>query len=345
MDRFKQLGKAIRKDQDRSALNSRRIQKNFPLVERKLDTLSGDSTFVMEFPVTDRKHSISLNLRVKPDNCCECEPGGQTVVRDCIAYMSPSFPNPGWDISNFGSIPTGEMQEAIYIAPLIQTGTNFNYGYNSPFFYPIYQQFPYIAGYELTPDGGIKVPTDGMYALMFRNLIEIKTDESTFLTTAVLQNDEVISRKIYSVAKGNLRNTGIGTDTRTYFQYASCVPLHKDDIVRAGLQSNAPYWRVYGGVTTDNSFRVVLLGLGYGTLVGTVKDLATGLPVSSATVSYSIGFGGSTVTDENGVYEFDQLTPGPYSITVSHSGYITQTRDVNVLFDDIAVLDFDLVPV
>jgi hypothetical protein len=340
MDKFKQLGKILRKDKENTALNTRNIQINFPMVERKLDDIAGDKSYLMEFPLTDGKHIISLNLKLKPDNCCDCEPGAATVVRDCIAYMSPGFPATGWDNSSFGP-PDGTMQQAVYVEPLIQTGTNFNYGYSSPFFHPFYQQFPNIGGYTINPAGGIIVPVDGMYSVLFKNKIETGAGEGSSLTTAILQNGEVISKKVYSVAKGNLQ-LGNSNPVKTYYQYAVCVALHAGDTVGAGLQGDLNYWIIGAGRTIDNTLRINLLGLGFGTLIGTVKDNVTGLPIQGATVSYSIGFGGSTTTDENGLYEFDNITPGPYSVTVSHAGYTTLSRDTTVVFDDVVSLDFNL---
>jgi hypothetical protein len=343
MDRFKQIGKSLRKDRAQTELNTRRIQANYPLVERKLDNLAGDDSYRLEFPVSGHDHTVSLNLRLRPDNCCDCEPGAQTVKRDAIGYMSTNFPDPNWYTTNFGSVPTGEMQQAIYIPILVQTGTTFNFGYRAGIWAPLYQEYPYFGGYEIVPEGGIMVPVDGMYAVMFRQEIGIYTDRDSYLVTAILQNGESISQKTYSVAKGNL---GLGNlHGKVYYQYAFCVPLHAGDVVGAGLKSNAISWSIRGERGTANSTRIVLLGLGFGVLIGKVFDQVTGLPISGATVSYTIGFGGSTTTNENGMYEFTELTPGPYSVTVTKSGYISMTRDIQVLFDDIVNLDFNLEPV
>ena len=331
MDKFKQLGKSLRKDKDDTEQNTRRVQANFPLIERKLDLIAGDSSYRMEFPVTNRNHAIHLNLRVKPDNCCDCVPGGQTVVRDAVGY---------WDLNIFGT-GDGIERPAIYTEPLVQTGTNFNYGYSSPFFYPSYQAFPYIAGYTINPAGGIVVPVDGMYAVLFKVGITLSTDSNSALILSIKQNGIVISRKVYSAEKMN-----ITSGFKAYYQYAFCVPLHAGDTVSAWIQASALSFDAGGGYgNIDNSTRIALLGLGFGILIGFVKDNITGAPILNAVVSYTIGFGGSTTTGPNGDYIFEELTPGPYSVTASMAGYVSMTRDVTVVFNEVAELDFNLSPV
>lgn len=332
MDAFKQVGKYLRKDRDETAHNTRRIQENFPLIERKLDILAGDQSYHMEFPLgNNKKNFVSLTLKVKPDNCCDCEPGAQTGVRDCIGYWGSFTP------------PDGTMQQALYIEPLIQTGTNFNYGYNSPFFYHIYQTFPDIGGYTINPGGGIIVPVDGMYSVLFRSFITTTTDADSFLITAILQNGVIISKKTYSVSKGNL--TLGSSQGKAYYQYAVCVPLHAGDTIGTGLQGSMPAWIVQSGTDISTSTRINLLGLGFGTLLGFVFDNITKAPIASATVSYSGGFGGSTTTDQYGAYVFDALRPATYSVTASAGGYISMVRDINVIFDDLVNLDFNLTPI
>jgi hypothetical protein len=338
MDTFKQVAKSLRKDREETALNTRRIQANLPSIERKLDEISGEQPYRLEFPLSRHKHHVSLNLKMRPDNCCDCEPGATTVKRDAIAYFT-SF-NPPSD---------GEMHPIIFSEPLQQTGTIFNYGYSSPFFHPIYQVFHTFGGYIINPAGGVQVPVDGMYSVQFRNNISLQTFPDTYMTLAILQNGESISQKTYTVAGGNLPLHELGTFGRAYFQYAFCIPLHEGDTVGPGVRTNAPfidfepgYW--IGSPRIEDSTRITLMGLGFGTLIGLVYDQNTGLPISGATVSFTMGFGGSTTTLSNGRYEFLELTPGFYSVTASKAGYTSMTRDIEVLFDEVVSLDFNLSP-
>ena len=75
-------------------------------------------------------------------------------------------------------------------------------------------------------------------------------------------------------------------------------------------------------------------------LGGRVTDAVTGTPVVGATVSVQ---GTSVTTSSTGHYGFNpQLTPGRHQVTVSHPGYVTLTRDVEVA--PYAVVDFGLQP-
>ena len=346
MDRFKQVTKNLRKDRQKTELNTRRIQSNFPNIERKLDTLAGDDSYLLEFPLSGHRHHATITLRVRPDNCCDCDPGAQTVKRDAIT----SFHDPS------GITNDGIARPIIYDEPLNQTGTTFHYGYNSPFFTPFYHEFVPIGGYSLNPEGGIVIPVNGMYAVLFKNIFEMTTSPDTYVTVSIreslidqpISEAEVLSQRIYSVAKGNLPLVQLGALSKQILQYAFCTPLHRGATVSVWIQSNAPfiylepgYWG--GGPRIDrDSLRVTLMGLGYGILIGKVYDQNTGLPIEGATVSFTMGFSGSTTTDENGMYIFEDLTPGPYSITASKSGYTSMTRDVEVVFNEVASLDFNL---
>lgn len=60
------------------------------------------------------------------------------------------------------------------------------------------------------------------------------------------------------------------------------------------------------------------------TVFGTITDVATGLPVVGATISINTG---ATVTSTaSGYYEFGNLTPGTYTVTVDKAGYQTTKR-------------------
>lgn len=327
MDRLKEVGRTIQKNKKTTELNTRRVSTNLPLIERKLDAIAGDQPYYMEFPVSDKDHIITLNLLIRPDNCCDCSPGASTGIRDVIAY---------WKEGSFG-VPDNEFHTAIYTRPLTQTGTNFNYGYSSPFFYHIYQQFPEIGGYDIDAEGELIIPVDGMYSILFKVGIDIQNiNDDSEITTAINQNGEIISKKTYSSGKRNLLQ-----GVHTYYQYAACVPLHKDDLVAGALSGKAVSWSI-GYRDIGNTTRINLLGLGFGTLIGFVKDEITGEPILNATISYTNGFGGKTVTDDTGAYMFEELRPGPYSITATKTGYITMTRDVPILFDEVAEIDFAL---
>ncbi len=338
MRRLHDQSKQIGRSQAESAHNTRRAALNMPLVERKLDVVSGDYTFTMDFPLTKRDHSAILTLKIKPDNCCECDPGAQTVVRDAVAYWGHSY-----------GIPNGVEQPFILVDPLEQTGTNFNYGWTlSGFGWDDYIAFPYIAGYSFNPTGGLVIPVDGVYSALWKMQIGGRNIGGSSqvimeLRTQIPQPDgtikeERLSRKILSVAKGNLT-----AENSTQYLYATCVPLFGGStLVQYITVIDIPDFSTSFGHNTDNSLRVNLLGLGYGSMVGKVFNQATGDPIVGATVSYVEGFGNSTVTDEFGYYAFYNIRPATYQVTVTAANYYSMTRTVTVYFNKITDMDFNL---
>jgi hypothetical protein len=364
--RLDQLAKGIDKTRLETNLNTRRVQANFPLVERKLDVVSGDYGFNMDFPLTKHDHSARLTLKVKPDNCCECDPGAQTVIREAIGYFFESIVPEGFTdgVAYPARIITDGEAQTFYGNPLglVQTGTTFNYGYDSPFFHTIYQDFPYIGGYSVSSDRKIVVPVDGMYSVFFTSIIDGGSiggpDASLIISirqTTIEEGEEVeyiISKRTYSVAKGNLTPGShvhhmINLENReewTMLLYSYCIPLFAGDKVDGYIQvTNLPNFSThFGWGDNDNSLKVNLLGLGFGYLIGYVYDFETGLPLEGATVSYSNGFGDSTTTDEFGAYAFYDLRPATYTVTASSLGYVTQTQTVTVYFNKISQIDFNL---
>lgn len=81
---------------------------------------------------------------------------------------------------------------------------------------------------------------------------------------------------------------------------------------------------------------------GLATLSGQVKNANTGAKISNVNVTL-LGVG-STVTDDNGVYVFENFTPGNYDISFSKDGYESLTDLISVEAGA-ALLDVTLVPV
>lgn len=67
----------------------------------------------------------------------------------------------------------------------------------------------------------------------------------------------------------------------------------------------------------------------YGEIIGSVNDYTTGEPVSSVNVTLSPG-GKSTVTGSDGRFEFVNVKPDKYSITISKDGYSPTTKEYSV---------------
>jgi hypothetical protein len=367
MKRLDQLSKSILNTHKEAALNTRNIQTNFPLVERKLDILASDQGYSMDFPLTKNNHSVLLTLHIKPDNCCECEPGAATVIRDGEAYYQDGKIGPSYAYEYNIAYP------AVYLSNINQTGSIFNTGWSLPIFtYPMYQAFDSFANYSIDSNGRILIPVDGVYSILFQctingtiesgaaSLIQmIKVDHLDENGDPILDINgdpfiEILSKKIYSVTKLNLATAGGPPNSLSpdhIILYATCVNLNKGDTVGGWLEVNdissfhaSGGWLGDGGGLGDeaNNTHLTLLGLGYGILLGYVYDISDHSPIQGATVSYTNLFGDSTTTDEFGGYAFYDLTPGTYSMTATMAGYITQTQSVTVLFNKIAYIDFNL---
>lgn len=82
-----------------------------------------------------------------------------------------------------------------------------------------------------------------------------------------------------------------------------------------------------------------------GTLTGKVTDSKTGAVISGATVriTYPNGSKYSVTTSTTGTYTWSNLTPGTYTLKVSMSRYLTQSRTVSVVAGS-NTSDFVLVP-
>jgi hypothetical protein len=78
-----------------------------------------------------------------------------------------------------------------------------------------------------------------------------------------------------------------------------------------------------------------------GSLVGTVKG-SNNKGLAGATVTVSPG-GLSTVTDSSGYYAFASLLPGTYTVTVSATGYLTQSATVTIQAGHTTKANFSLV--
>ena len=71
-------------------------------------------------------------------------------------------------------------------------------------------------------------------------------------------------------------------------------------------------------------------------LSGTVKDLATNLPLSGVAVTTT---GANVTTDANGKYTLGSLVPGDFSLTFSKAGYQPITKSATVLAGQATILD------
>jgi hypothetical protein len=84
---------------------------------------------------------------------------------------------------------------------------------------------------------------------------------------------------------------------------------------------------VAGGQKATIAFRLVSIAA-YGSLTGKVIDYVTGAPIAGATVTLSDGM--IRVTDLNGNFSYAIVLNGTYTVTVSATGYVTQSKAVTI---------------
>jgi len=81
---------------------------------------------------------------------------------------------------------------------------------------------------------------------------------------------------------------------------------------------------------------------GYGELRGTVTDPATEDPIAGVLI-FVERFGFEAVTNEDGIYVFDEIPEWIYNIQISAEDYLPQRAvEVQVIEDEVTVLDFEL---
>lgn len=68
----------------------------------------------------------------------------------------------------------------------------------------------------------------------------------------------------------------------------------------------------------------------FGTLYGIVSDVETAEPVGSASIVLNPG-GTSLMSGSDGRFEFQELEPQQYTITVQKNGYSTNRKSVTIL--------------
>jgi len=75
-------------------------------------------------------------------------------------------------------------------------------------------------------------------------------------------------------------------------------------------------------------------------LRGTVVDPSGAVVVGAQVVldNKSIGFHASRITDADGHYEFPQIAPGKYTITVNSPGFAEQSKESELLVRPLACI-------
>lgn len=81
----------------------------------------------------------------------------------------------------------------------------------------------------------------------------------------------------------------------------------------------------------------------FGSLYGVVTDNNTGDPLGNVTVTLSPG-GVSKLTGSNGLFEFEELTPQQYTITVQRTGYQTNRKTISAIVGEKVEANITMMP-
>jgi len=81
----------------------------------------------------------------------------------------------------------------------------------------------------------------------------------------------------------------------------------------------------------------------FGTLYGVVTDTSTGNPLDNVTVTLSPG-GVTKLTGSDGLFEYSNLTPQQYTITVQKSGYETNRKNVSAVVGEKVQANITMTP-
>lgn len=81
----------------------------------------------------------------------------------------------------------------------------------------------------------------------------------------------------------------------------------------------------------------------FGTLYGVVTDSNTGNPLGNVSVTLSPG-GVTKLTGSDGLFEYTELTPQQYTITVQKSGYQTNRKNVTAVVGEKVQANITMMP-
>ena len=79
----------------------------------------------------------------------------------------------------------------------------------------------------------------------------------------------------------------------------------------------------------------------FGTINGTITERSSGAAISNAMVILSPG-GASRQTNSEGFYEFENLEPGDYSVSVQSVGYRSDRSNITVRVGENTMVNFSL---
>lgn len=81
----------------------------------------------------------------------------------------------------------------------------------------------------------------------------------------------------------------------------------------------------------------------FGSLYGVVSDVKTGNPLDNVTVTLSPG-GTTKLTGSDGLFEYSELTPQQYTITVQKAGYQTNRKTLSAVIGEKTEANITMTP-
>lgn len=297
--------------------NTRRYSKLFPYVERKLDIVNFEDAFTLEFKAPAENKVVTLSLAFKSDNCCDCEYGNQ--IGTMFAYATSASPPESFGYGTPVSLDFTTLDQTGY------TG-NITIHTSPPFTTKYWNDYPNdIPAFSLISNK-LVIPRDGFYNLNFKQTV-LAGSPATTVVVSIRQNGNIITKRTYTKNDGDF-------DSATTLQVtANCIPLYEDDIIEAYIDGDVP--RTPSGYTgfTTGKLTTVYVGAGAGGLNGIIKDSVTLTPIGGATVKANIIDNPTVTANSDGFYQFNNLPPGTYPLTISATGYTTINLEPDVTIE------------
>jgi len=339
------LGNSLGKDAKESRINTRRIAPNLPQIERKLDIVSSGYNFKMDLPVIDESTVASLNIYIRPDNCCECDAGtaeGTRRVTGQVTEFKDIDGNP-FVFNQPADSPYNGIDYKGIVTSMETVGTLSSSWFawpGYPFFYP---NGVYESDYELNAFGDfelldetITLPTKGVYNILYTGHVSGATTATSKITITLrnLTADigqlipptwQTMSKEVMSVQKGNLEPDSfmIATDIKIS---AICYGFMGADEIAVWIQAED----INNFNPGTGTLQMTLMGLGYGQITGYVYHDAPNLnPIEGATVQILLPTMGSVTTNVDGRYTITNVPPGIHTIQATYSTF-SATQQVSV---------------
>jgi hypothetical protein len=344
------LGKSFGKDAKESQVNTGRIQANLPQIERKLDIVSNGYNFSMDIPLSDVTSIASLDIRIRPDNCCDCDTNGSNATRKSTADVTR------WEDINGTEFlpgqPVDNPQNGVEYRGIITSMTTVGVldsiwfawpGY--PFFYPnSYYKDDFetnsYGDFALT-NGSIVIPATALYNLTYHGHASGWTTATSKITVMIKRKSletglwETVSREIRSVSKGNLQANSMMIALDLTIS-AICYGFLVGDEVAIWVVAEDIESLSY----SSGTMKMVLVGLGYGAISGYVYDDGTmDYPLEGASVRILLPTMTAEYTDERGFYYITNIQPGVHTVEAIYG----IAPNIHTAYQTVTVLPLDIV--